>query len=176
MRMNHPVYWSEEQLLAACRISFSRASGPGGQNRNKVETSVLIEHVPTGLIGQASERRNQIENRKVALHRLRLQLALQHPSVHPSEIEDDSPKSDDRSVTGRYCRAGRMDISESNWDFPIVLFESVEMLIRTSWNVSEVAEEISVSSSQLIKLLKKYPPAFVRLNQAREALGLLKLK
>ena len=46
MNHEHPARWAEKELLAQCRLTFSRASGPGGQNRNKVETSVQIEFIP----------------------------------------------------------------------------------------------------------------------------------
>ena len=74
--MKHPVELEESQLLAQCTIQRTRRGGPGGQHRNKVESAIVITHEPTGIIGQASERRSQHENRDVAIDRLRLNLAL----------------------------------------------------------------------------------------------------
>ncbi|MCF8032412.1 MAG: peptide chain release factor-like protein [Desulfarculaceae bacterium] len=49
---------------------FVRASGPGGQHRNKTETGVRLSHLPSGIVVQATERRSQHQNREVALRRL----------------------------------------------------------------------------------------------------------
>jgi len=65
-----------KKLSRECRIEFFRASGPGGQRRNKVETGVRIVHIPTGLRARASERRSQARNRAEALRRLAARLAL----------------------------------------------------------------------------------------------------
>ena len=54
-----------------CEISFFRASGPGGQHRNKTETAVRVVHLPTGVVAAATEERSQSRNRDVALTRLR---------------------------------------------------------------------------------------------------------
>jgi protein subunit release factor B len=51
-------------------VTFFRASGPGGQHRNRRETGVRIRHLPTGLVVTATERRSQAENKEVALERL----------------------------------------------------------------------------------------------------------
>ncbi|KAK9200368.1 hypothetical protein WN944_015565 [Citrus x changshan-huyou] len=53
-----------------------KSSGPGGQHRNKRESAVCLEHVPTGVIAHAAEHRSQHKNRVSALSRLRTLLAL----------------------------------------------------------------------------------------------------
>src|SRR5574338_1195445 len=61
---------SEEQLLAQCEVDTYRASGPGGQKRNKTSSAVRLRHTPTGLIVIAEESRSQHENKAKALRRL----------------------------------------------------------------------------------------------------------
>jgi protein subunit release factor B len=51
-------------------ISFTRSSGPGGQNVNKVSTACTIRHVPTGRSVTASDTRSQFTNRQLAMDRL----------------------------------------------------------------------------------------------------------
>src|ERR1700723_908120 len=75
-RSVHPAALDPDVLASECEFRATRRSGPGGQNRNKVETAVILTHRPTGISAEASERRTQGENRRVAMHRLRLELAL----------------------------------------------------------------------------------------------------
>ena len=72
----HPASMDEDKLLAECELTSGRGSGPGGQNRNKVETAVRIKHLPTGLTASATERRHKEQNRRQALFRLRIKLAV----------------------------------------------------------------------------------------------------
>jgi protein subunit release factor B len=59
---------------ADIKFEFYRASGPGGQHRNTTDSAVRIRHLPTGIVAQASENRSQLQNREVALERLRVAL------------------------------------------------------------------------------------------------------
>src|ERR687884_514734 len=67
---------SDAQLLAQCEVDTYRASGPGGQNRNKTSSAVRLRHPPTGLVVIAEESRSQHENRARALRSLRQSLYL----------------------------------------------------------------------------------------------------
>ncbi len=63
-----------ESLERDSDLEFLRASGPGGQNRNKVETSVRLTHRPSGMVVTATERRSQAQNREAAFERLAAKL------------------------------------------------------------------------------------------------------
>lgn len=61
----------DESLLKACEVDYFIASGPGGQHRNTTASGVRLTHAPTELSVSATERRSQVQNKGVALERLR---------------------------------------------------------------------------------------------------------
>ena len=67
---------TEAQLLGQCDVDTYRASGPGGQKRNKTSSAVRLRHGPSGLIVIAEESRSQHENKAKALARLRREFYL----------------------------------------------------------------------------------------------------
>ena len=72
----HPAALDPKRLALGCETRRTRRSGPRGQNRNKVETAIVLVHRPSGIVAEVTDWRSQGENLRAALFRLRLNLAL----------------------------------------------------------------------------------------------------
>lgn len=165
VRPIHPAGLSDEDLIAQCEIGKGRSSGPGGQHRNKVETKVTLTHRPTGVMAQAGERRSAEENKRVALFRLRLALAMQ--------IRRPVPIGEVRSELWRTrCRGGRISVNPEHRDYPVILAEALEVIESSGLDAKKASLRLECSASQLIKLVKDHPPAMERWNRLRAEQGL----
>lgn len=158
----HPAALSDDDLLAACDVEFTRRSGPGGQHRNKVETAAILTHRPSGISAEASEERSQSENRRTALRRLRLKLAVQLRCQAMTEP----------STLWQSRRHGsRIAVADEHADLPAVLSEALDVLGAHEYVASSAAEQLGVSTSQLVSLLKQHGPALAVLNDHRKQAG-----
>ncbi len=70
------------------KIEFSRSSGPGGQNVNKVETAVRIVHLPTGLAAASQVERSQAQNRERAINLLKAKLLKLMEATQVKELDE----------------------------------------------------------------------------------------
>ena len=77
--------WTKEllDLERDCEVTPYKSSGPGGQKKNKTESSVRAVHLPTGLTRIATESRSQSANRLHALERIRLALEARRRKPKP---------------------------------------------------------------------------------------------
>jgi hypothetical protein len=193
---HHPAAFPDEKLLDECVMGQSRASGPGGQHRNKVSTQVTLTHQPTGLAATAGERRSQRDNKAMALRRLRLKLAVEHrrgvasgdigsellrsrketPKKQPAAGKD--PDEEFFKSVGIKLRtpnpAGtkkRLAVNERHRDFPAILAEVLDAVAAAGWEAKHAATRLGVSQSQILKLIKKHPPALHELNERRKERG-----
>jgi hypothetical protein len=160
----------DEKLLAQCRMEFYRSSGPGGQHRNKTESAVRLTHQPTGVVATATERRNQHENRRYAIARLRKCIALEvrepvPPTATPTgmlrQVLTDAawPRVSQKSEAYLPAAAGVLDYLEAG-----------------EAKVSDVAARLGVSTASLVKFLSLDSDLWQAANHMRQRLGQKALK
>ena len=78
-------------------ITTMRSGGKGGQNVNKVETGVLMRHLPSGVMVRCTVERSQHKNRDLALKILKSKLL---------QIEEDKKRTEMERVYGEKGEIG----------------------------------------------------------------------
>lgn len=162
----HPAVIDAQTLSEQCELRTQRRSGPGGQHRNKTSSGVFLTHRPTGVVGEATERRSQAQNRDVALQRLRYLLAVEIRT--PSPIDPSAPNADplESDLRARYQHHS-FRLSETNVDKPAVLALVLNDLWVAGGQPSLVATQWDVSTSKVVSLLRSFAPAMVWVNRVR---------
>jgi hypothetical protein len=154
----------DAQLLAQCDVDTYRASGPGGQKRNKTSSAVRLRHRPTGLLVIAEESRSQHENKAKALRRLRRAVYL-HVREVPA-APPDLPRGPD----------GRLNLSPKDARFWPAAGVILDVLTAVGGQIRTAAEALGTSSANLGDFLAADPRLWQEANRVRAAAGLKPLR
>ena len=139
----------DQALVAACEVDLYKASGTGGQKRNKTSSAVRMRHKPSGVIAKAADSRSQSDNRRKALLRLRENLALDlrvpiSPSYQVSKAASDALKK------GPYGKNSKTRIRPA---YLVALAEILDVFASEKAVLARAARRLGVSSGALAKLL-----------------------
>ena len=160
---------ADKELLAECEVHTYRASGPGGQKRNKIESAVRIRHLPTGVAAVAEESRSQSENRRRALSRLRERIATNVRT--PVDLENFQPAVESWLSRGGSGGTGRIAISNRHRDYPHAIATMLDFLAACGGRVSDAARHLGCWTHQFTSFLAKHPRAWQAANRIRQQCG-----
>lgn len=153
------------ELLAGCEVDLYRASGPGGQKRNKTSSAVRLRHKPTGLIVTAVESRSQHENRARAVQRLRRAIALTQRNAVDTRV----------APPGFYAAALQRDpslhVNTHHEDYCHVIQHVLDVLHANRASVADAAAGLGISTGQLVRFLSEDPDLWEQANRMRKAFG-----
>lgn len=165
--------WSrltEPQLLAQCEVDTYRASGPGGQKRNKTSSAVRLRHTPTGLIVIAEESRSQHENKAKALKRLWKGLFLELRDPLPPDATPEAIAALPDYATARNAD-GRLHLSAKDVRFWPAVGVVLDVLILVEARVADAAVLLGTSTGNLIDFLHTDPKVWQEANRLRAQFG-----
>ena len=162
---------TDAQLLAQCEVDTYRASGPGGQKRNKTSSAVRLRHQPTGLIVIAEESRSQHENKAKALKRLRKALYLELRDAIAAE-----GIASRREWLEALTAGGRVNLGRRDARFWPAAGLILDALVGTEARVSEAAAMLGISTGNLIDFLQQDPNLWQQANVLRVKYGQKPLK
>jgi hypothetical protein len=171
--------WShltDRQLLDQCEVDTYRASGPGGQKRNKTSSAVRIRHLPSGIIVIAEESRSQHENRARALRRLRQAIYLQIREELPPEglyHEHLRCQSEYREALNSN---GRLALGRKDARFWPAAGIVLDVLQANQARLAESAATLGISTANLVEFLQTDPKLWEQAGRLRTRFGLKPLR
>ena len=143
---------SDEMLARYCKLEFFKATGNGGQKRNKTSSAVRVTLEEYGVSAEDCSERSQHRNRASALNKLRRRIAYQ--------------------LREEFVPFERRECSLEHAEYPLYMAKLLDLLFSCEWDYRVAAEKMGVSSSGMLKTIARDPELFTYYNNMRRSAGL----
>jgi hypothetical protein len=143
----HYLLATDDALIAQCEVDRYRASGPGGQHRNKTESAVRLRHKLTGVSAIGEDSRSQSENKLHAVRRLRAAIAL---DVREPAPEVPSPRLAALVAGGTAPLGAKTKLTGEYW---AAIAELLDLLVANNLEIAVTAQRLGITTGALSKLL-----------------------
>jgi hypothetical protein len=164
---------SDDALIAQCEVDRYRASGPGGQHRNKTESAVRLRHKLTGISAIGEDSRSQAENKVHAVRRLRQSIAL--------DVRE--PVALDGFVPSRrlaaFVAAGTAPLgakTRQTGEYWASIGELLDLFVAGGLEVGTTAQRLGISTGAMSKLLLHDDAVARAVNDLRRSRGMRPLR
>ncbi|MBU2512499.1 peptide chain release factor-like protein [bacterium] len=160
---------TDEELLAFCRIDVYKATGHGGQKKNK--TSNAIRLVLSHLSVYESKSRSKNENLKGAIKKMRFAIATDDSNFLQNRVQ--LPEAPEEITP--YLNKSEIRINPKNEKFPIFLGYLMNSIIKNEGSWHKVGEDFGTSATQIRRFVEKTPGISRFVTQIKEKQKKIKL-
>jgi len=141
---------SDEALIAQSEVDRYRASGPGGQHRNKTESAVRLRHKPSGATAIGEDSRSQAENKIHAVRRLRAAIALEVREPVALQGYAPSPRLAALVAGGTAPLGAKTRLTGDYW---AAIAELLDLLVAGELEIAATAHRLGITTGAMSKLL-----------------------
>ncbi len=141
---------SDDQLIAQSEVDRYRASGPGGQHRNKTDSAVRLRHKLSGVTAIGEDSRSQSENKHHAVRRLRAAIALD--VREPVTLENYVPSARLAAMVaaGTAPLGAKTKLTGAYW---AAMAELLDLLVAGKLEIAATAQRLGITTGAMSKLL-----------------------
>ena len=169
----HYLLASDDALIAQCEVDRYRASGPGGQHRNKTESAVRLRHKLSGVQAIGEDSRSQSENKLHAVRRLRSAIALEVREPVALETFVPSARLAAFVAAGTAPLGAKTKLTGEYW---ASIAELLDLLVANQLEIGTTAQRLGITTGALSKLLLHDDQVGRVVNDLRRAKGMRPLR
>jgi hypothetical protein len=164
---------SDDSLIAQCEVDRYRASGPGGQHRNKTESAVRLRHRASGASAIGEDSRSQSENKMHAVRRLRAAIALD--VREPVALDGFQPSARLAAlVAGGTAPLGAK--TRQTGEYWAAIAELLDLIVAGGLEIGATAQRLGITTGALSKLVLHDDHVARAVNDLRRGRGMRPLR